>query len=91
MIQLFGLSSARSKKLIFGAFALALTYSLTAQNAKTLKIDPLNTVELSEIFESIRVVGLEQDYPALFGFRSPIIKVSGSKIYICPSLVLASR
>lgn len=84
MIPTLSFSSIPYKKLIFPVLTLALTYTLKAQNAETVKIDPVNTIELSEIFESVRVVGLEKEHPALFGFISTLIKVAGSKIYIRP-------
>lgn len=71
------------KKLFATILILVFAFSLKAQEVELIKTDPVNLVELAEIFESVQVIGLEQKYPALFGFRSPIIKVNGNKVYLC--------
>lgn len=65
------------------ALALASTCALKAQEGTQVSIDPTKEVELTDIFESVKVVGLQQEYPALFGFRFPLIRVAGNKIYLC--------
>jgi hypothetical protein len=56
--------------------------SLNAQEVNTLQIDPTKTVDFSDLFESVKVIGLEQTGEALFGFRTPVIRLSGDRLYV---------
>lgn len=64
------------------SWIIFISVPTNAQEYEVVKIDPSKKVALSDVFESVKVIGLEQTEEALFGFRFSIIRTSGEMLYI---------